>query len=759
MSKSWENVRLDDFTWEPLPPRDKRLRTKLRLIVYFVALSALAGVLVAALLLQFAFPAALASREGARYVGTLPDKIEEPPLPQLSVLRDANGKRFATVTSYDRIPVDSDNIAKVMLDATVATEDARFYTHHGYDPVGILRAIKSNSAGQSELQGASTITQQYVKNVLVLASELGSTDDAAETGAAVSVTRKIREIKLATGLERQFDKTEILTKYLNIAFFGNNSYGIEAAARRYFSVHARDLSLTQAATLVPLLKNPAGFNPIKYPEVALERRSIVLQRMVDAGYLTQAEADEAKTTKLGLKPSRPKTGCHASKYPFYCAEVLDQLRNDKTFGKTAEERAKLLTVGGLTIRTALDPQALTKATEAAESTIPATHPVATASTIIRPGTGEVVSIATNRGYGNGKAGLTEIVLPTASEFQPGSTFKLFTLAAALDQGFPLSTRVPGGARYTSKTLNNPDIGYYSNSAGSTTNPDLTTATKMSMNTAYVQLEERVGVRAVAEMANRLGVKSLRYQGKKAPNDVDGSYTLGVANVSTTEMATAYATIAAGGIYCPPKFITAMEDADGTKLAIPGGECTRVLDEAAANSIAHVLGQVISSGTGKPASIGRPAAGKTGTTENLGAAWFAGFTPQYATAVWVGDPRGGASHPLRNVLGYASVYGGTLPATVWRKTMTAVHEGLEVKELPKADPSYVATTSGQLLPSVIGIDEAAARNRISVAGARVTKILTVAPKRGQHEGVVVKQSPAAGSRSPGTKVTLAVTKKP
>ena len=725
------------------------------LLTGIVAVSVAMGLIVSLFALPALVPVAGGTRELSRYYLSLPDRVEEPPLPQRSRMLDANGNVFARFDAYDRVPVPGDAMAPVIRDTVVAVEDARFYEHAGYDPVGLVRAMVSN-AGDGATQGGSTITQQSLKNVLALQAELGSTDERATGARDIDFERKLIEIRMAARLTEEVSKDEVLTRYLNIAYFGSGAYGIQAAARRYFSVPARKLNANQAAILTSLLKNPTGYDPLKYPKVARERRDIVLSVMAREGVITSQQATKISRRKLGLNPSRPRTGCAVSKYPFYCEEVMSTLRNDPAFGATAEERTQLLAIGGLRIKTALVPKAMAATRAAAQSTVPPNHRVATAVALVRPGTGRVVGMASSRNYGAGAPDRTQIVLPTRAAFQPGSTFKMFTLAAALDAGLPISTRLPGGAAYTSRIFNNPSKGYYSNSAGSASNVTLAKATQMSMNTAFVQLEEKVGIEAVASMANKLGVTTTGTTGPGAPGPKDGSYTLGTASVSVVDMANAYATIAGGGIACPATFVLEVHDATGEKLASPDRTCRRVIDEAAANSVAHILGTVVSQGTGKPAAFGRPAAGKTGTTENLGAAWFAGFTPQYASAVWVGDPKG-SSNPLYNVLGYSRVYGGTLPATVWRKTMADIHTGLPVKPLPRPDPSYVATSSGVMLPDVVGQRAAQARLRLLAAGVSKVVVTRTGRGPGQRSGMVVAQSESGTAASTVRKVTLTVTR--
>ena len=720
------------------------MRTAKNLLAFLTASTAF-GVLSALLLVPVLLPGVGLTRGTADLYDSLPTELIEPPMPQQSTILAANGTKLGTLYSYNRREVTLDHVAPVMRKAVVAVEDARFYTHTGVDARGIARALKTNSATGSS-QGASTLDQQYVKNALALSAELAGDDAGAADATKQTYMRKLREAKLALELDKKYSKDEILAKYLNIAYFGAGAYGVEAAALRYFSVPASKLTVAQAAMLTGLLKNPTGYDPLQHPQAALERRNVVLDRMLVVGVITKAEHAKARAGKVTTAPSRPDFGCAKGAAPFFCEQVRRVLATDPAFGATKAARNQLLILGGLTVKTTVDLKMQAAADRAARTYVPATHRVAAASAVVEPGTGNVKALATNRYFGSGGQDHTEVLLPTVPAFQPGSTFKVFTLAAALEAGLPASYRLPGGNAYTSRVFDNPSSGAYTNShEGAGSNVTLTTATQLSMNTAYVQLEEKVGTDAVAQMAHRLGVTAIAPGGPNWPSTREGSFTLGSRDVSVLDMASAYATLAAHGGACEPRLITEVTTSDGKALPVPDGNCHQAIDPAIADTVTAMLSTVLTKGTGTAAAFGRPAAGKTGTTTNAAAAWFAGYTPQLATAVWLGDPRG-LTHPLRNVFGLGEVYGGTVPAAVWKKTMIAVHQGLPVRALPKASSAYVTTSSGPLLPSVVGLTAAQAKLVLAAVPGVSVKVRPVnADNSAQPAGTVAATTPAAGQR--------------
>jgi len=365
---------------------------------------ALAGVVAALMVLPVVGGIGLATRNSAQAFSNLPSDLTQVPLPQQNTLLDADGNVLAVLYAQNRIEVPLEEISPIMQQAIIAIEDQRFLNHAGIDFRGTLRASISTGAG-GQVQGGSTITQQYVKQILLTAA---TTKEEQEAAVAVSKNRKLREARYAIGLENKLSKKEILEGYLNIAYFGAGSYGVEIASQRYFSKSANELTLTEAATLAGLVQNPSRFDPTRFPDRAENRRDEVLNAMVNAGYITKEQAEQAKSVSVedDLEPAELSNGCVNSYAPYFCDYVLTVLLNDPVFGETAEERERLLAVGGLTIQTTLSLDAQTSSQKAVEEKIPFDDASgkAAAITMIRPGTGEITAMAQNRKWGRSGAG-------------------------------------------------------------------------------------------------------------------------------------------------------------------------------------------------------------------------------------------------------------------------------------------------------------------------------------------------------------------
>lgn len=644
---------------------------------------ALAGVVAALIVLPVVGGVGLATRNSAQAFSSLPSDLTQVPLPQRNTMLDADGNVLAVLYAQNRIEVPLDEISPIMQQAIIAIEDQRFFNHAGIDFRGTLRASISTGAG-GQVQGGSTITQQYVKQILLTAA---TTKEEQEAAVAVSINRKLREARYAIGLENKLSKREILEGYLNIAYFGAGSYGVEIASQRYFSKSASELTLSEAATLAGLVQNPSRFDPTRFPDRAQNRRDDVLNAMVSAGYITKEQSDKAKSVsvKNDLKPAELSNGCVNSYAPYFCDYVLTVLKNDPVFGETPEERERLLAIGGLTIQTTLSLDAQTSSQKAVDEKIPFDDESgkAAAITMIRPGTGEITAMAQNRKWGRSGAGYTTVNynVPVSANgtvgFQAGSTFKAFTIAAAFKLGwdpfkvinapqkkeFKEFKECGTGAKFAPYTVQN------STGSGAF---DIFSGAAFSVNTYFVGLEEKIGLCEPLAIAKATGVK----QGDGEDFAGYPCFTLGCFDVTTLDMTEGMATFAAHGMHCDSIAISSVTDRNKNELEVPSADCTQKIDREVADSTTAVLAGVVDGPlggrTGRAMYFDRPAAGKTGTTDNSAAVWFVGYTPDMAASVWVGDPRGGQTHPMKNVRingqYYGQVFGSTMPGPIWRDAL-------------------------------------------------------------------------------------------
>ncbi|MFZ5852715.1 MAG: penicillin-binding protein [Actinomycetota bacterium] len=740
-------------------------------LVLFLGASGLAGVLAAGLFLPAAGGLGVLARNTTESFQDLPSELQAPPLPQQSRILAADGSVLATFYFENRISVPLDQIAPVMRNAIIAIEDSRFYEHGAIDLKGTLRALVTNAQAGTVQQGGSTLTQQYVKRVLVESALLDQNKQAAQSAQAQRLSRKIQELRYAIGLEQKLSKDEILTRYLNIAYFGSGAYGIEAAARHFFSKPAKDLTLPEAALLAGLVRGPGEYDPILNPQAAQARRDVVLDRMAQLGMVTQAQADQAKQAPLGLKVTKVDNGCAGSTAPFFCDYVLNVIRNEPIFGKTPQDRIDLLLRGGLTIKTSLDPRMQAAAQAGIDAHLAQDSPVATAEVMLQPGTGAVVAMASNRRYGEGNIGLTKLNLAVDKAyggsvgFQAGSTFKPFVLAAALRQGLPVSLTFPApprisfGADFRDCRNGRPfrdtwQVSNYENESFGRL--DMKTATWRSVNTYYAQLEKKTGFCEPMSIAQAIGV----HRADGQPNFLsDRSFVLGPEDVSPLTMAEAYATFAARGLHCSPRPITEVTDRAGKALPVPPPQCNQALDPKVADAVNWVLAQNIDGPdpyrTGRPASFGRVAAGKTGTTDGQRAVWFIGYTPNLASAVWAGFPTPGPLVNIRTKDGFfPKLYGGALPAPIWRDSMRAALEGLPAPGFTPPDQSVLNGTP-VTVPDVSGLPVDQAVAKLQNAGFQ-TRVAGGTVNSTVGAGLVAYTSPSGGSSTTlGDLVTLFV----
>ncbi len=634
-----------------------------------IVLSLVSGVLAAVALLPIVGAAGIGVRDAAKTFNDLPVKALGE-VPSRSELVDSSGHLLAYYYPgfphpIYRVPVTYSQIAPVMRQAIVAIEDSRFWTHGALDLRGTLRAISLDLSGRA-VQGGSDLAQQYVKNACILTAK---TKAEQEYCASDTISRKLTELRTAAAVEHEMSKEELLTAYLNVAYFENQAYGIQVAAKRYFSTSAKHLTLTESAMLAGLVENPVGYDPLTNPKAAMTRRNTVLAQMQKLGYITKADLATALKAPLGLKVSSVplQTGCTSpsvAQAAYFCDYVLAVMRHDKAYKKAYSE---LTTTGGLKITTTVNMKDQHAADSAVFYVLPhnnyanPNHDV-DAQVMIQPGTGYVRAIAINRHYGFAH-GETSLDYAVNSPYnggvgvQTGSSSKLFTLLAALKQGIPFG--------YTLKVHDGESPGPYYNcqrqyqglfkdvknsDGGESGTIPLYFGTVASINAFYASLEAQVGLCNVVKTAVSLGVTradglSLLKRDPNLPKGLDypaddfPSFTLGSVYVSPMSMAGAYAAVAAGGIYCHPIAITKITDVKGRKLPVESAGCHRVLSQGVANAANYVLSGVLTAAgaTASDRSIGRPAAAKTGTANSGYYAAFAGYTPTLASFTSVFNP--------------------------------------------------------------------------------------------------------------------------
>jgi penicillin-binding protein 1A len=570
----------------------------------------------------------------------------------------------------NRVSVRWKDIAPTMRSATVAVEDKRYWQHGALDWQGIARAALNNLQAGGIRQGGSTISQQLAKN-LYLQREAGSR----------SVSRKIDEAWIAVQLEDRYSKAEILTAYMNTVFYGESAYGVEAAAHTFFDRTAKQLTLPQSALLAGLPQAPSAYNPFVHPAAAGARRAEVLGALRELRWISADAYARAINAPLSLK--RGSYGTAASS-PF----VFDQVRQELN----ARLPAKLAARGGLRVYSTVDQRLQFAARRAIKNVLNSPGDPSAALVAINVHNGNVLALGTSD-YGSNA---NQFNLATAGHRSPGSTFKLFALVDALRQGAdPQRVYYPSG--YVSFPENDPVCpqagGWSPHNAdgGGGGYMSLETATIHSVNVVFAQLVRDLTPARVAATAHLLGIRS------KLP--LHCSMVLGADEVTPLELTSAYATIAGRGVYHRPRVIRRVEDASGRIVASKSFrvQAHRVVSPGVAYETTKILEQVVQSGTGTRARLddGRPQAGKTGTAENYGNAWFCGYTPDIAACVWVGYRS--SNRPLENIEGFGAVYGGTIPAEIWKDFMTTAtrrlppHDWAEPKQ-PMVYRSFHATTS-------------------------------------------------------------------
>ncbi|MDQ7908046.1 transglycosylase domain-containing protein [Phytohabitans sp. ZYX-F-186] len=631
-------------------------------------LSLLVSSLIAGVALAVAgFPAsvvvALTAKSASDAYLDLPSDLETPPPPQRSYLYANDGKTLiATFYDVNRQEVPLNKVAPAARDAIVAAEDARFFEHGGVDMRSVIRAFVANGTDGEVEQGASTLTMQYVRNVLKTNPNLSpqerqdATDDTAR--------RKLQEMRYAAALERKLSKEEILNRYLNISYFGAGAYGIAAASERYFGKAPAKLTLAEAALLAGLVQSPDSDSPIGGDKArALERRGYVLDSMARTGKITAAQAAKAKAEPLRLKPTRLPSGCVAARqdtWGFFCDYVRQWWMGQPEFGPSPQQRERDLFEGGYRIVSSLDPETQKVAQNEVLSVYGYGNDRAAPMAVVQPGTGRVLAMAVNRHYSL-KDTTNQLVAGGGSivGYQAGSTFKMFTMLAALESGRNLATGFNAPGRFMSKYPGGGEAGCGNKWCPRNATPSWMNGYRTmwngfgrSVNTYFVWLEQQVGADKVVQMAQRLGITfRAESDAKLAKNQAArwGAFTLGVSATMPLDLANAYATVAAEGVHCQPTPVLSIIGPSGDRLPVSNPKCQRVLrpevaraatdaarcpvgdqsaygrcDGGTADEVAGILG-------------GRQVAGKTGTSEFDSTASFVGYTPQLAVASIAANP--------------------------------------------------------------------------------------------------------------------------
>ncbi len=741
----------------------------------------LAGVVAAALMFPFAGGIGLMSNRASDIVANGSAQLMEGDVPQVSTMVDAAGNPIAWLYSQRRFEVATDKIANTMKLAIVSIEDKRFAEHNGVDWQGTLTGLSGYLSGNPDTRGGSTIEQQYVKNYQLLVT--AQTD--AERRAAVELTpaRKLREIRMALTLDKSLSKPEILTRYLNLVFYGNGAFGIQDAAQTYFGIDASQLNWQQAALLAGLVQSTSLLDPYTNPEGALQRRNVVLDTMIENLPQQADQLRAAKAEPLGVlpQPNELPGGCIAAREKgFFCDYVLEYLARA---GVSKEQVAR----GGYLIRTTLEPKVQASVKSAVDKVAsPTLEDVASVMSVIKPGKDahRVMAMASNRTYGlNGDAHETVQSQPFSLVGDgAGSIFKIFTTAAALDMGMGINAQLQAPGSFQARGLGSsetpgcPKETWCVKNAGNYRGSmNVTDALATSPNTAFAKLIQQVGVPRAVDMAVRLGLRSYAVPGTARAYDPEsnesladfikrqniGSFTLGPFQLNALELANVAATLASGGVWCPPSPIDKIFDRHGNEVSFASQPCDQAVPEGLANTFANALSKDTQSpGTaaGAAGSVGwdLPMSGKTGTTESHRSSGFVGFTSRYAAANYIFDdssnPSGICSFPLRKC-GNGDLYGGNEPARTWFEAMKPIAIDFGDVHLPPTDPRYVDGAPEGRVPSVSDLKVDAARQRLKDAGFQVADQTTSVNSSAPY-GAVVGTTPS-GQTFPGSIITISI----
>jgi membrane peptidoglycan carboxypeptidase len=705
--------------------------TTLGKILLFLGVSAICGVLVAGLLVPAAAVSGNTASGSIQFFETLPAELQVDPPSQSTTILASDGSVIANLFAENRTRVSLDQMSPYIKDAVVAIEDSRFYEHGGVDTTGILRALVSTARGNK--QGASTITQQYVNNVInsSLESE-GKGDQVLLNGVNKGVGDKLREMKLAIALEKKFTKEQILEGYLNIVFFNRDAYGIEAASKFFFSTSAKDLTLPQAALLAGVVNSPSFYDPITNPENSKVRRDLVLKAMLSQGKIKQADYDAAVATPVETKVTPARQGCaYSTTAPYFCDYVLHLLLNNPAYGADAAERERKIFRGGLTIKTTLDPKAQAVAQAQVDGTAGANPDKWGASLVsVQPGSGKIVSMAQNTQFLEAPGKFNNVInfnvdmkdtkgndLGGLGGFQPGSTMKPFTFAEWLNEGKSMNTVLNGAVRkyplgYRWKNtcptpvdgayntaekglgaaddLQNAEEGYYKNMT-------VVDGLANSINTMTFATAAQVDLCGIQKIVDAAGIHA--GQTNEPIPMTRLSNLIGATQTSPLTMASAFATFANDGKYCEPIAIASVTDQAGAQLPAQATSCRDAIKPEVARGVSYALQEVLNRGSGsliQPRISTRtsfPIAAKTGTNDPNNSTWVVGFTSGLATASWFGDALGGQDRPGRNLTingkFYKAVDGYMIAGPQFSNFMSQVAPAYGTNPFP-APPSNLVT---------------------------------------------------------------------
>jgi membrane peptidoglycan carboxypeptidase len=718
-------------------------------LIGFIGMSAIAGVLVTVAVTPAIAISGAAASSSITMFENMPNYLDIGELAEGSNIyataADGSTVKLATFYEQNREEVPLENMSQFVRDAAIAGEDPRFYEHHGVDLQGTLRAT-FKTVVDGDTQGGSSLTQQYVKNVLVQNAVLNAKtqeeeDAAVEAATETTPDRKLKEIRYAIGLEKKYSKDDILKGYLNIAHFGGTVYGIEAASKYYFGgVSAKDLTVEQAASLIAIVNHPEKFRLDRPDDEAngaangyaenQSRRNYILKEMYKHDKISKEQYDTAKAAPVAPVITPPSTGCQSAQTAgFFCDYVYSLIRNDAIFGGTAEERIEKLRRGGMDIYTSLDLALQAESQTAINENVPSTDPrfdVGATAVTVQPGTGRILAMAQNKTFSNDPEVLeangpgwtsvnynTDFEFGGSSGFQPGSTFKVFTLAEWLSAGHSLLESFDGRKRTISK---------WTTCEGQETNPfapknddgrvayNAVDATRWSVNSSFMAMAAQLSLCNIKQTAEGFGI----HRADGDPLELPPAAVLGTQEVAPLTMATAFAGIANAGVTCSPIAIDRIVDRAGKELPIPTSTCAKSVEPAVAGGMAYAMRRVFDgngTATASDPGTGVPHIGKTGTTDNAKDTWMVGASTKAATAVWVGNVMGEAS--LRDIeldSGWAS----TARHRIWPRIMRLADTAWGGDEFPEPDPRALRVVQADI-PDVRGKSLEEARRILNNAG--------------------------------------------